>query len=220
MADVTGLLEVESRIAAACQQAGRDRSSVELVAVSKGQPIEALRLAYAAGQRVFGESRAQELATKYGEVGDGVRWHFIGPLQRNKVRIVRPAVALLHSLDRLELAQAWMKGPGPAPPVLVQVHLGDESTKHGIEPEDVPRAIERCRSLGLPVDGLMTIPPPSPTPTDSGRWFAQLRNLRDTIDDPLIRHLSMGMSYDFEEAILQGATIIRVGSAIFGDRTR
>ncbi len=220
MAELNGLNEVEARIVSACGRAGRERSSVELVAVSKGQPIEALRLAYAEGQRIFGESRAQELSAKHGEVGDEVIWHFIGPLQRNKVRVVRPAVTLLHSLDRLELAEAWMKGPGPAPSALLQVHLGDEPTKHGFTPEEVPAAVERCRSLGVPLVGLMAIPPPSSTPAGSGRWFEELRNLRDGLDDPVIRHLSMGMSLDFEEAILHGATIIRVGSAIFGDRTR
>lgn len=219
MVERVSLGEVEERIAAACGRSGRPRDSVQLVAVSKGHPLEAIQQAYDAGQRVFGESRAQELSAKYGVVGPGTEWHFIGPLQRNKVRQVRPAVSLLHSLDRMELAGAWMKGPGQAPPALLQVRLGGESTKHGFETTEVPAAIDGCRRLGVPVVGLMTIPPPSIDPQSSGRWFDQLRELRDSLADPTVQTLSMGMSDDFEVAIEHGATIIRVGSAIFGTRT-
>lgn len=213
-----GLSEVESRILAACQRAGRPRDSVQLVAISKGQPIESLIEAYKAGQRVFGESRAQELAAKYDQVGSGVAWHFVGPLQRNKVRQVRPAVSLLHSLDRPELAVAWMKGLGPAPPALLQIKLGAEETKHGFVPGEAERALETCSALGLPVVGLMAIPPPSESPDETREWFGTLRSLRDRLARPGVRELSIGMSQDFEVAIEEGATIIRVGSAIFGAR--
>ncbi|MBK5266965.1 MAG: YggS family pyridoxal phosphate-dependent enzyme [Acidimicrobiia bacterium] len=214
-----GLEEVEKRIVAACERAGRPRESVQLVAVSKGQPIEKLQEAYRAGQRVFGESRAQELAVKYGAVGPDVEWHFIGPLQRNKIRQVRPAVAMLHSLDRIELAAAWMKGPGQAPPALLQVKLGGEATKHGFQVEAVRGAVEACEELGLPLVGLMAIPPPSSDQNEARAWFERLRDVRDSLNHKAVRELSMGMSQDFEVAIEAGATIIRVGSAIFGDRT-
>jgi len=214
-----GLEEVEKRIVAACARANRPRESVQLVAVSKGQPIEKLQEAYRAGHRVFGESRAQELAVKYGAVGPDVEWHFIGPLQRNKIRQVRPAVAMLHSLDRIELATAWMKGPGQAPPALLQVKLGGEATKHGFEIGAVRGAVDACEELGVPLVGLMAIPPHSSDQNEGRAWFEQLRDVRDSLDHQAVRELSMGMSQDFEVAIEAGATIIRVGSAIFGVRT-
>lgn len=216
---MTGLAEVEQRISTACARAGRPRDAVQLVAVSKGHPVEAVQAVYQQGQRVFGESRAQELAGKYHLIEPDATWHFIGPLQRNKVRQVRPAVSLLHSLDRIELAHAWMKGPGQAPPVLLQIKLGGEATKHGFESEEAERALVTCESLGVRVRGLMVIPPPATVPDESRHWFATLRELRDKLDRPDLVELSMGMSQDFEVAIEEGATIIRVGSAIFGPRT-
>lgn len=214
-----GLEQVEQRIGAACARAGRPRDSVQLVAVSKGQPVETLREAYRAGQRVFGESRAQELALKHGAVGPDVEWHFIGPLQRNKIRQVRPAVKMLHSLDRIELAAAWMKGPGQAPRALLQVKLGGEATKHGFDVGAVSGAVEACEALGVPLVGLMAIPPLSSDQNEARVWFEQLRDIRDSLNHGSVRELSMGMSQDFEVAIEAGATIIRVGSAIFGART-
>lgn len=216
---MTGLSEVEQRISEACARAGRARDHVQLVAVSKGHPVDAVQVVYQQGQRVFGESRAQELSGKYGLIGPDVVWHFIGPLQRNKVRQVRPAVSLLHSLDRIELAHAWMKGPGQAPPVLIQIKLGAEETKHGFEPGEAERALVACESLGVRVIGLMAIPPPATVSDEVRRWFRTLRELRDQLDRPDLVELSMGMSQDFEVAIEEGATIIRVGSAIFGART-
>ncbi len=216
---MTGLSEVEQRISEACDRAGRARDQVQLVAVSKGHPVQAVQAVYQQGQRVFGESRAQELSGKYDVIGPDVVWHFIGPLQRNKVRQVRPAVSLLHSLDRIELAHAWMKGPGQAPPVLLQIKLGAEATKHGFEPGDAERALVVCEALGVRVRGLMAIPPPATDPDEARSWFGTLRELRDQLDRPDLLELSMGMSQDFEVAIEEGATIIRVGSAIFGART-
>lgn len=216
---MTALSEVEQRISDACARAGRPRDQVQLVAVSKGHPVHAVQAVYQQGQRVFGESRAQELSGKYDLIGPEVVWHFIGPLQRNKVRQVRPAVSLLHSLDRIELANAWMKGPGQAPPVLLQIKLGAEATKHGFEPGDAERALVACEALGVRVRGLMAIPPPATDPDEARRWFGTLRELRDQLDRRDLVELSMGMSQDFEVAIEEGATIIRVGSAIFGART-
>lgn len=215
---MTGLEDVTQRIKSACQRSGRDEADVMLVAVSKGHPAASVRSIYDAGHRVFGESRAQELAAKYAELDPDVDWHFIGPLQRNKVRVVRPAVSLLHSLDRIELAEAWMKGPGQAPNVLLQVRMGDEASKHGFVPEDLSAALDQCRRLGVPVVGLMTIPPPPAAPDWNRSWFAKLREARDRLNDRELVHLSMGMSDDFEIAIEEGATIIRVGTAIFGER--
>jgi len=208
-------------VADAALKAGRHDSDVRLVAISKGHPASAIEEAYRAGQRVFGESRAQELAGKVSALPADLEWHFVGPLQRNKVRQVRPAVRLLHSLDRIELAEAWMKGPGAAPPALLQVRLGGESTKHGFDPDAVPEALERCARLGVMVVGLMSIPPPARPGGDVSRWFSQLRSMRDVHGGsyPSLTELSMGMSDDFESAIAHGATIIRVGSAIFGPRT-
>lgn len=213
------LADVELRIQRACEAAGRSRSELELVAVSKQQSVDRIRAAYDLGVRVFGESRPQELAAKATQLPDDIRWHFIGPLQRNKVRQVRPVAELLHSLDRMELAAAWMKGPGVAPPVLLQVHIGDEPTKHGFESNDVAAALQGCDDLGLRVVGLMTIPPPVDTPDAARPFFAELREIRDRLNRPDVRQLSMGMSNDFEAAIAEGASCIRVGSAIFGTRT-
>lgn len=214
------LESVKQRVAAACERSGRLTDEVTLVAVSKGHSIEAISEAHASGQVVFGESRAQELAEKSVSLGPGLEWHFIGPLQRNKVRRVRPVTTLLHSLDRLSLAEAWLKGPGTPPPVLIQVHLGGEATKHGFEPDEVSAAAGKSSRLGLTVKGLMTIPPPAEDPNNSRPWFARLRELQAQLVNtvPSATELSMGMSDDFEVAVEEGATLIRVGSAIFGER--
>ncbi len=215
------LQSVRDRVAAACARAGRNPDDVTLVAVSKGHPKEMIIAAHAAGQSIFGESRAQELAEKCQALPSGIEWHFIGPLQRNKVRRVRPVTALLHSLDRAGLAEAWVKGPGPAPPVLIQVRMGGESTKHGFEPSETKEAALAAAELGLTVRGLMTIPPPVADPNEARPWFVLLRELRDELVGSGLEsatELSMGMSGDFEVAVEEGATLIRVGSAIFGER--
>ncbi len=216
------LAAVRRRMAVAADRVDRDPGGVALVAVTKGHPPEVVERAYAAGQRRFGESRAQELTEKFEALPADIDWHFIGPLQRNKVRRVRTAVTLLHSLDRVELAEAWLKGPGRAPPVLLQVHLGGEATKQGFDESEVEAAVDRCEALGVTVRGLMTIPPPANDPDDARPWFRTLRRLRDVVRDahPEVTELSMGMTGDFEAAIAEGATIIRVGSAIFGPRSR
>lgn len=206
------------RIEAAAQRSGRAADDIQLLAVTKGHPAAIVAAAYEAGHRQFGESKAQELQAKAAELPADIEWHFIGPLQRNKVKIVRPLAVALHSLDRDALAVAWGAGPS----ALVQIRLGGEPTKHGYEPEDAFRAVEHAIGAGVPVVGLMTIPPPAGEGGEPRRWFAALRMLRDEIvrDFPSVRHLSMGMSDDFEDAIEQGATMVRVGSAIFGPRNQ
>ncbi len=212
------LKAVQERIAAAARRVGRAPGDVTLVAVSKGHSGDAIAEAYEAGHRVFGESRAQELADKVGVAPGDIEWHFIGPLQRNKVRKVRPVVRLLHSMDRVELGAAWLKGPGPPPPVLLQVNIGADPAKHGVAPDATRATLDAMVALGLDVRGLMTIPPYDPA--ESGRWFDALAALRDELaaDFPGLRELSMGMTEDFETAVERGSTIVRVGRAIFGPR--
>ena len=213
------LAAVERRMEAACRRSGRDRSDVTLVAVTKGRPVEAIRMLYDQGQRDFGENRAQELRDKVNELPGDIRWHFIGPLQTNKVRIVRPAATVLHSMDRESLAVAWMKGPGSPPPVYLQVNIGEEDQKSGAAPDDAPAFCDRLVSLGITVLGLMAIPPLADDPEDVRHHFTAMHLLRDRIaaDHPPVTGLSMGMSDDFEVAIEEGATSIRVGRAIFAD---
>ena len=188
--------------------------------MSKAQPLERMRAAYEAGQRDFAENRAQDLAEKIEAMPQDVRWHFVGPLQRNKVRIVRPAVVLLHSMDRISLAESWMKGPGMPPPALLQVNIGREPQKHGVDPDDAGRVVDEMAGIGVPLTGLMAIPPLSEDADDARPFFVLLRELRDRIhrDHPEVSELSMGMTDDFEVAVEEGATMIRVGRAIFGER--
>jgi pyridoxal phosphate enzyme (YggS family) len=211
------LASVSARMLAACERAGRSADDVELLVVSKGRSIEAIRRLYEAGHRAFGENRAQELRDKVPEMPADVRWHFIGPLQTNKVRVVRPAVVALHSMDRESLAFAWLKGQGMPPPVYVEVNVGNELQKAGVAPQDLGSFCDRLAEMGVPMVGLMAIPPVGEEPEDSRPHFARLRSLRDTIagDHPEIVGLSMGMTDDFEVAIEEGATVIRVGRAIF-----
>ena len=215
-------------MAAAAGAAGRDPSAIRLVAVSKTFPIEAVREAYAAGQREFGENRVQEGLQKIGETTDlTIRWHLLGHLQTNKARKAGPAFAMVQSVDSIELIQkldAAATEAGRAPELLIQVDLAGEATKFGAPPAEVPRLFEAagaCRAAS--VVGLMTLPPVPDTPEDARPFFRRLRELRDEwlaagVPAPMLRELSMGMSGDFEVAIEEGATIVRVGTAIFGSR--
>ncbi|MGC4016687.1 MAG: YggS family pyridoxal phosphate-dependent enzyme [Luteolibacter sp.] len=213
---------VEARIAAACRQAGRERSSVELIAVSKTFPAEAVMDAAAVGQRVFGESRWQEAEPKIAACPPGLDWHFIGGVQRNKVRKILPLFGTVHAIDSLRLAAYTDQVAaelGSRPKVFLQVNAAGELSKGGYEPEELEREIESLAALEhLEIRGLMTIPP------DDGNarpWFAKLREFRDRLSASCalaLPDLSMGMSGDYEEAIEEGATFVRVGSAIFGHR--
>ena len=222
------LSEVRARIDAAARGAGRDPSSVRLVAVSKTFPLDAVREAYVAGQREFGENRVQEALEKIGASADlDARWHLLGHLQTNKARKAAPAFAMIQSVDSVDLLRkldAAAADSGHAPELLVQVDLAGEATKHGVPPADVPGILEeagRCRAAR--VVGLMTLPPLPDTPEDARPWFHQLRELREGwlrtgVPAGMLREVSMGMSGDFEVAIQEGATIVRVGTAIFGRR--
>jgi pyridoxal phosphate enzyme (YggS family) len=193
---------------------------ITLVAVGKTHSVDRLMELYAAGHRDFGENRAAELAAKAAAMPGDVRWHFIGPLQRNKVRLVRPVVRLLHSMDRLKLGDAWLKGPGAAPAALLEVNLADEPQKSGVPVADAPAIADRLVAMGVDLRGVMAIPPLVESPEQTRAYFRRLARLRDELAavHPAMVELSMGMSDDFELAIEEGATMIRVGRAIFGPR--
>ena len=222
------LTEVRERISAAARSAGRDPSSVRLVAVSKTFPVNLIREAYAAGQREFGENRVQEALQKIAETTDlEIRWHLLGHLQTNKARKAGPAFATIQSVDSIELLQKLDRAAeeaGTKPELLIQVDLAGEASKFGAPPSEVPRllaAAGACRAAS--VAGLMTLPPAPDTPEDGRPWFRTLRDLRDGwlasgVPASMLRELSMGMSGDFEVAVQEGATMVRVGTAIFGSR--
>jgi hypothetical protein len=209
-----GLAEVRARIAAACARAGRDPGSVKLVAVSKTKPIEMLREAIQAGQSSFGENYAQEFRDKREALPD-LDWHFIGALQTNKVKYVAGKASLVHTCDRLALLQELSKR-APAPQrVLLEINVGEEPQKAGVLPEDAARLLDEARALPrLEPVGLMCIPPAEGDPRPR---FRALRELAEKLG---LSELSMGMTADFEIAIEEGATLVRVGTAIFGARAR
>ena len=219
------LQAIRDRITTAASKAGRDPASVELLAVSKTFPAESIREAVAAGQLLFGESKAQELIAKVPQLPASLQWHLIGHLQSNKVRKILPLVKFIHSIDSLDLARDVDRIAaelGLYPKVFIEVNVAAESTKHGFNAATLRASLEALYALRrLEIQGLMCIPPFDPDPTKSRPYFIQLRELRDKLEQlggaplPL---LSMGMSHDFEIAIEQGATIVRVGSAIFGER--
>jgi len=219
------LAAVRQRIAAACARADRDPGSVRLVAVTKTVPATRVLEALAAGQDLFGENRVQEALAKIPEVGPGAHWHLVGHLQKNKAKHAVGAFALIHSVDDLDLAREIAKRAataGVVQPVLVQVNLSLEGTKTGAEPAAAIALVEAVHALSnVEVRGLMTIPPPAEDPESSRPWFRRLRDLRDDAAKRTglaLTELSMGMTDDFEVAIEEGATIVRIGRAIFGER--
>jgi len=213
--------EVVTRMSAAAQRSGRDASSITLVAVSKAKSVPDIEAVYGLGHRDFGENRAQEMAEKAARLPDDIRWHFVGGLQTNKARLIRPITHLLHSMDRPSLGGAWAKGTGLPPPVLLQVNTGHELQKSGVAPRDARSTLSEILSLGLDVRGLMAIPPLTDDPEAQRPHFAMLREIQSEVaaEHPGIVELSMGMTDDFEIAIEEGSSIIRVGRAIFGERT-
>jgi pyridoxal phosphate enzyme (YggS family) len=215
MAD--GLSVVRERIAAAAARCGRAAAEITLVAISKEADDQAVLAAYEQGHRDFGENRASGLVERIKLLPGDARWHFVGRLQGNKVRRVRPVTHLLHSLDRSELAHYWLKGPGLPPPVLVQVNVAAEPQKAGVAVEDTEDLVQLALGLGLDVRGLMTMPPATADPERSRLYFRELAALRDRLWRrwPQLTELSMGMTDDFEVAVEEGATILRVGRAIF-----
>jgi PLP dependent protein len=220
------LERVNDRIRQAEAAASRPPGSVALLAVSKSMPAEDVAAALAAGQRDFGENYAQELRDKRQEVGGEPRWHFIGPLQSNKVKYVAGQVALIHSLDTVELVMEVERRSSARQDCLVQVNVAAEPQKRGLLPDALPALLDAFASLAhLRCVGLMVIPPLSEDPEASRPHFAALRRLRDAEaararPNVELRELSMGMSHDLETAIAEGATLVRVGTAIFGERRR
>ena len=216
---------IQQRIQAACDRADRDAQSVMLLAVSKTHPAEAIDEAVRSGQIFFGENKVQEAKAKIPASPGRARWHFIGHLQSNKVRDAVELFEMIQSVDGLGLAQEISKRCEQASkeiPVLLEVNLAGESSKFGYNPERLLAELKQLNSLPrIAVQGLMTIPPFSTDPEKSRPHFQRLRELKSRCEDLLgapLPHLSMGMSGDFEIAIEEGATIIRVGTALFGPR--
>lgn len=226
------LAVIEARIEAACRRAGRARESVTLIGVSKTFPVEAVREALAAGIRVLGENRVQEAAEKIAQLGHsepGCRpeWHLIGHLQSNKARWAVELFDRIHSIDSVKLAEkvdAACQETGKRMPVFIEINLGGEASKAGVPEDEAPALCHRVSELEhLELCGLMTVPPFLDDPEDVRPFFRRLSRLRDHllalgVVGPAFRDLSMGMSHDFETAIEEGATFVRVGTALFGSR--
>ncbi|NYH09359.1 MULTISPECIES: YggS family pyridoxal phosphate-dependent enzyme [Pseudomonas] len=213
---------VSSRIQAAVKAAGRDENSVQLLAVSKTKPAQALREAYAAGLRDFGENYLQEALGKQLELADlPLIWHFIGPIQSNKTRSIAEHFAWVHSVDRLKIAQRLSEQrPADLPPlnICIQVNVSGEASKSGCTPQDLPALAQAISALPrLKLRGLMAIPEPTEDRAEQDAAFAAVQKLQAGLDLPLDT-LSMGMSHDLESAIAQGATWVRIGTALFGAR--
>ena len=219
--------QIEARVAAACERAGRRREEVTLVAVSKTKPEERIRELMEIGVRDFGENKVQDLCRKMEDIAGDNRWHFIGGLQRNKLKyLVGSPVYLIHSVDSLKLAEAIEKEAEKKDvtvPVLLEINIGGETTKGGVAPEEAESLlVQAARLKHVRVRGLMTIAPPGKEEANRA-YFSRMRQLRDRlaalqIPGVEMKELSMGMTDDFETAISEGATIVRVGTAIFGER--
>lgn len=225
MSIAENLARIESGIATACQKSGRSRDAVKLVAVSKTKPNGMIAEAVAAGQIDFGENKVQELITKSPAFPDGIQWHLIGHLQKNKIRKALPFCDLLHTLDSLELAGQVDRIAGElgiTTKALVQVNISEDEAKFGFGENETAEALEKITNLpNLEIVGLMTIPVFDPDPENTRIHFANLRKLRDRLEQASGRklpELSMGMSHDYEVAIEEGSTLVRVGSSIFGER--
>ena len=226
---VRNLHSVRSRLDAAARRAGRDPATIRLIAVSKTFSADAVRAASSAGQADFGENKVQEGLQKIGETADiQVRWHLIGHLQSNKAKKAVTAFHCIHSIDSIELLKkvdAAAADAGAAPEILVQVDLAGETTKFGAAADMARRIVDATQTLrNARMIGLMLIPPWNEDQEQTRPWFVRLRELRDQwlaegVSGTSLAQLSMGMSHDFEAAIEEGATMVRVGTAIFGKRT-
>ena len=224
---VRNLENVRQQIAHAAGKAGRSADDIELVAVTKTQPAEKVREAIEAGQTLFGESRVQEARAKIPELPSNMRWHFVGHLQKNKIRHALPLFELFHGVDSLALAQEMDRigeEEGLRPRVLLEVNVAGEGSKFGFSPENLRAEMESLLALPrLSILGLMAIPPLAEQAEASRKYFAELRELRDRLQTEFrvdFAQLSMGMTHDFPIAVEEGATLVRVGTAIFGERTR
>lgn len=226
MSDIeTNLTEVLDEISEVCARVGRLKDSVALIAVSKTFPVDSVKEAFSAGQRIFGESKLQEAEQKISSSSSSIQWHFIGKVQRNKVRKLLQSFRVIHGIDSLRLA-AYLDevagGEGVTPQVFLQVNLGEEESKGGFNVTALDEVMERLLALKrIEIIGLMCIPPAGVSAESSRKWFVALRELRDALEvkfKVILPSLSMGMSGDFAVAIEEGATHVRVGSAIFGKR--
>ena len=220
------LERVRAQTTEAAKKSARSPDDIELVAISKTHEAEKVRAAFDAGQQLFGESRVQEARAKIPSLPSAARWHFVGRLQRNKVRHALPLFELFHSVDSFDLARDMNRiaeEEGLRPRVLLEVNVAGEGSKIGFAPENLREQMEALLELPrLTIEGLMTIPPLAPEAEASRKYFAKLRELRDEFAAQFqlsLSHLSMGMTGDFMVAIEEGATLVRVGTAIFGQRT-
>ena len=221
------LARVRGQLAQAAAKAGRAAGDVELVAITKTHDAEKVRAAYEAGQSLFGESRVQEARAKIPLLPSNLRWHFVGHLQKNKIRHALPLFELVHSVDSLALAQEMNRiaeEEGMHSRVLLEVNVAGEGSKFGFWPDKLRQDMEALLALPrLSIEGLMTIPPLAKEAEASREHFVDLRELRDRLETEFqmkLPHLSMGMTNDFFVAVEEGATLVRVGTAIFGERSR
>ena len=221
------LERVREQITQAAAKAGRAVNEIELVAITKTHPAEKVRQAVEAGHSVFGESRVQEARAKIPELPSNLRWHFVGHLQKNKIRHALPLFELFHGVDSLALAQEMNRiaaEDGERPRLLLEVNVAGEGSKFGFKAETLRAEIGSLLALPrLLIEGLMCIPPLAEEAEVSRKFFVQLRELRDSLEkefDVTFPHLSMGMTQDFSIAVEEGATLVRVGTAIFGERPK
>lgn len=219
--------EVRNRIDQACERAGRDPKEVTLIAVSKTKPLAMLEEAYAHGARDFGENWVQEIQEKVPLLPEDIHWHMIGHLQRNKVKYIIDKVSLIHSVDSVRLAEEIEKQAEKHDvdmDILIEVNMAEEETKFGLKKDEVIQMVKECAKLPhIHIKGLMTIAPFVENPEDNRQYFKAIRELsvdisRENIDNVSMGILSMGMTGDFEVAVEEGATLVRVGTGIFGER--
>lgn len=228
MADIKeNLANVRKNIEDACKKVGRDVSEVTLITVSKTKPLSDLRIAYEEGSRDFGENKVQELVSKIDEMPSDVKWHLIGHLQRNKVKYIAGKVAMIHSVDSYRLAEeinVQAKKNSCVIPILIEINIAGEDTKFGIKPEEAEELIREISELeNVKVSGLMTIAPNVANPEENRAYFKAMKDLfvdisSKNIDNVKMKVLSMGMTNDYTVAVEEGATMIRVGTGIFGAR--
>lgn len=221
------LADVEAKIVKACENSGRQRDDVTLIAVSKTKPVETLKEAYDLGVRVFGENKVQELTDKYEALPKDIQWHMIGHLQRNKVKYIVDKVAMIHSVDSLRLAETIEKEAAKKAvivPILIEVNVAQEESKFGLKPEEVLPFIEQIADFShIRIKGLMTIAPYVDNAEENREIFRELKKLSvdiaaKNINNVTMSVLSMGMTGDYMVAVQEGATMVRVGTGIFGAR--
>ena len=221
------IIDVEAKIKAACERAGRDISEVTLIAVSKTKPVSDIDEAYNYGVRDYGENKVQELCDKYSVLPDNIRWHLIGHLQRNKVKYIIDKAYLIHSVDSVRLAEQISSEAVKKSVhinILIQVNIANEDTKFGLKEDEVSDMIREISTLpNIHIKGLMTVAPFTDNPEDNRKYFRGIKEMSDNIaaldiPDVEMTELSMGMTGDYEVAIEEGATLVRVGTGIFGNR--